>query len=400
MVFDDIVIGSGLSALGVVLGLGSERNILMLGGPRRGESVYYRQDRAVPCAHLGLGGLGNFWHGVIPMALRASFDEVRDCDFVRMFDKFYPRTSVKDHLRRQQLFVPWRPIRPVAELRRLRRASAERLTIHPQTAERFNWRNSEISVDTVDGVQYRGRRLWIAAGSLNTPGLLERSLGRGYSRGCVSDHVLCYVGLLAAELRRTVSRTRDGVFFPAHYDVEGKSLYTLRPARFGFRTLDYGIEQRAVFGMPTGSAIAKIMRRMSPGLLAEAFYNRTGIFANADCYSVYAQTPVQDAYVLQNGKLPIVACSARILRAAAESRDRVPFKGVRRSQRADLHVPGIHLHHSIESDSLVAHGIDQPGSPIQIVDASTVSDIGPEHHSFKVMLRAYARGRQATTMIQ
>jgi hypothetical protein len=397
VLFDDIVIGSGLSALGTVLGLGRRRRVLMLAGPKRGLQSFYGPDRGVPCAYLGVGGLGNFWHGVIPMSMHANFGAARDAEFAHLFARFYPRTPVRSRLHRQQLFVPWRPVRPTAALARLRPAGDGALSIQTQTVDRFCWRDSRISVQTFEGPCYETRRLWIAAGALHTPALLERSLGRRFSRGYVSDHVLCYVGLLSAAPPLQISRTRDGVFFPAYYDQAARSLYTLRPARFGFRTLDFGIEQRAAFGMPTGRAIAKIVRRLSPGLLAEALYNRTGWFAQADCYSVYAQTAVRDAYTLKDGSQPIAPRIERIRHAAADSRERVPFDGTRCSQRHDLYIPGIHLHHSIAPEALAASGVDQPGSPIQVVDASALPDLGPDHHSFKLMLLAETRARRASS---
>lgn len=379
------------------LGVGKGRRILVLAGPKIGQGAHYQRDRTVPCAYLGLGGLGNYWHGVIPMALASNFGAANTEDFTQLFAKFYPHTSLRGHLHQPQLFVPWLAIRPGNELARLQHHANGALAIRTQTVARFHWYEGGVTVDTIEGSSYRADRLWIAAGAIHTPALLDRSLGHRLSRGYVSDHAFCYVGLLSGEQAPPkTTRTRDGVFFPAHYDPEGKSLYTLRPARFAFRTLDFGIEQRAAFGMPTGSAVAKIMRRMSPGLLAEALYNRLGVFSNARDYSVYAQTDVPDAYALREGSLPLVAQTEGILRGAAESRQRAPFSGVRHSQRRDLYIPGIHLHHSVAPEALEACGIDQPQSVVKIMDASAVKEIGPEHHSFKLMLRAYARARGAS----
>jgi hypothetical protein len=394
VIYDDIVIGSGMSALGALLGLDERRRILVLAGPTQGHYAHYNASRLVPCAYLGLGGLGNDWHGVIPMSMTANFGATTVADFAALFAKFYPHTPLHEHLRQPQLFVPWRPIRPARELARLARSNRDTLDIRSQTIDRFIWRDSDLRVSALDGSEYRGRRLWIATGCIHTPGLLERSLGGRFSRGYISDHAVCYAGLLQGQPAPTITRSRDGIFFPAHYESSGRTMYMLRPARFAFRTLDFGIEQRAVFGMPTGSAVAKIIRRMSPGLLAEAFYNRSGVFPKASAYSVYAQTPVSDAYVLGSGSLPLGARTEAILRATAESRDRIPFAELRRSQRPDLYIPGIHLHHSIEAAALTASGINQSDSPVQIIDASVVSDIGPDHPSFKIMTLAYARSRR------
>jgi hypothetical protein len=71
----------------------------------------------------------------------------------------------------------------------------------------------------------------------------------------------------------------------------------------------------------------------------------------------------------------------------------------RRSQRHDLYIPGIHLDHSVDPVALAGCGMNQPVSPIQIIDASALSDIGSVHHSFKLMLLAYARARRAHVLV-
>lgn len=393
MVFDDIIVGSGLSALGTVMGLDRERRTLVLAGAATGAFAYYDARRVVPCAYDGLGGLGNNWHGVIPLSLRANFGSATQASFMEYFAAFYPGTPLGSSLPASRLFVPWRPIRPARELARLASQSAGRLTLRTQAAGKFHWQDDGITVGTVDGVQYRCLRLWIAAGVLHTPGLLERSLGQSCSRNLVSDHVLSYAGQLQEQPAPVVTRTRDGLLFPAHYPANGQSLYTLRPARFSFRKLDFGIEQRAVFGMPTGNAVARIMRRMSPGLLAEALYNRAGLFPSAGIYSLYAQTPVPDAYVLGSGALPLQARTEIISRATTSAREQAPFAGLHHSRRNEFYIPGIHLHHSVHLPALQSLGINEPHSPVQVVDASAVADIGPDHHSFKLMLLARDRAR-------
>lgn len=398
MVFDDVIIGSGLSALGTVMGLDRERRVLVLAGAAAGAFAYYDARRVVPCAYQGLGGLGNNWHGVIPLGLRSNFGGATQAGFAQYLAEFYPHTKLDASLPQSRLFVPWRPIRPARELARLQSQSAGHLSLRTQAAAKFHWQDAGITVRTADGSQYQSRRLWIAAGVLHTPQLLEQSLGRSCARNLVSDHVLSYAGQLRGQPAPKVTRTRDGLLFPAHYPATGQSLYTLRPARFAFRKLDFGIEQRVVFGMPTGNAVARIMRRMSPGLLAEALYNRAGLFPSAEIQSLYAQTPVPDAYVLGSGALPLQVRMDAIAGAMTRAREQAPFDGLLQSRRHEFYIPGIHLHHSVHVPAVQALGINQPDSPIQIVDASVIEDIGPEHHSFKLMLlaRDRARGSGAT----
>ena len=79
--YDDIVIGSGLSAIGTVLGLPATRRVLVLCGPAESATQYYDSTRRSPCSYLGYGGLGNFWHGVIPMGSRMNISGAGTADF-------------------------------------------------------------------------------------------------------------------------------------------------------------------------------------------------------------------------------------------------------------------------------------------------------------------------------
>ncbi|MDP3824315.1 MAG: hypothetical protein Q8R33_22835 [Burkholderiales bacterium] len=396
MDFDDIVIGSGLAALGTVLGLLAqpERRIVVLCGPAQPSFLYYDDRRTVPCAFLGEGGLGSHWHGVIPTGWRNNFAAASDESFDALLRRFYPDTDTRGRLGSPYLFVPWRPVRPANELRRLVVRHGARLKLLAQTADDLRFDDRGVAVDTARGV-LRATRAWVAAGVLHTPKLLARSVVPQASRGMVSDHAFCYVGQLDGQPRPAITRTREGLFFPAVYDAAATALYTLRPAAFAFRRLDYGIEQRAVFGLPTGNALAKIARRMSPGLLVEAFYNRFGLFGAARTHSVYAQVLVRDAYELDDGSRPLRARTEQIRAATDGARRTQPFAGVRLSQRPEIHLPGIHLHHSLDLPALARAGVNQADSPVQVVDASVLTEIGPDHHSFKMMLSAHERATLA-----
>ncbi len=397
MDFEDIVIGSGLAALGAVLGLEHSRSVLVLGGPRVGQFAHYDARATVPCSYLGLGGLGNAWHGVIPTGWRSNFGAASDADFAALFARFYPRTPVRSRLGQPHLFVPWRPIRPWAELLRLQAQRAGRLVLQAELAQGFALASGQwpVRVRTAHG-ELRARRLWLAAGALHTPGLIDRSLGVRAARETVSDHAFCYVGQVDGVSAPAIERSIEGLFFPAQHVAATGALYTLRPARFAFRRLDFGIEQRAVFGLPTGSAVAKIARRASPGLLAEAFYNRFGLFPNAPRYSVYAQVLVPDAYAFSGLPAQPLQPRSAVIRAATDAaRLHAPYAALRASQRAELIIPGIHLHDTLDPAALQACGINQPGAPVQVVDASACRGIGPEHHSFKMMLAAWQRAQRA-----
>lgn len=392
--FDDLVIGSGLSALATVLGLMArpQRRIGVLCGPPAGRFTYYDARRSVPCAYLGAGGLGQHWHGVIPTGRGVRLGAASDDDFAAMFARFYPRFDIRARLGTPGTFVPWRAIRPARELRRVA-AHNGRLVLMPGLATGLRFSERGVGVDATHG-PLRARRGWLAAGALHTPALLA-PISPQALRGLVSDHVFCYIGQVDGLARPRVLRSAEGVCHPAAYDAARSALYTLRPAAFAFRRLDHGIEQRAVFGLPTGNALAKMARGLSPGLLVEAFYNRFGVFGGTGTHSVYAQLAVEDAYELRRGEAPLAARPGTIRAATDAARAAQPFAGLRASRQPAIHIPGIHLHHSLDAVVLARAGINTADSPLQVVDASVLTGIGPDHHSFAMMVAAQARARRA-----
>jgi hypothetical protein len=301
--------------------------------------------------------------------------------------------------------VPWRAIRPAAELQKLANLRTDaRLTLIREAALDLSFNERGVRVISSSGA-HSASRVWVAAGALHTPALLAKSVAPHAPRALVSDHAFCYIGQVDGQAAPRIVRTGDGLLYPARYDATGSAhataLYTLRPAAFAFRRLDHGIEQRAVFGLPTGNAVAKIARRMSPGLLVEAFYNRFGFFGGTRMHSVYAQTPAIDAYELclagADGAL-LRPVDGRIRSATDAARAAQPFANLRMSQRPELAIPGIHLHHTLDLNALAQAGINTPDSPVQVVDASVLTNIGPDHHSFKMMLSAHARAASTPTI--
>jgi hypothetical protein len=68
------------------------------------------------------------------------------------------------------------------------------------------------------------------------------------------------------------------------------------------------------------------------------------------------------------------------------------------SRRPDIFLPSIHLHHSVDVQALTRAGVNEPHSKVQVVDASVLRDIGPDHHSFKLMVGGFRRAQLLTQM--
>ena len=393
MQFDNIIIGSGLAACGAALAIPRSESVLVFAGPASGRMHYYDQRKSVPCAFDGFGGLGQSWHGVIPLRLfeAGTRQEQRAWleQYQALFRKLYPRTKIENYLFENRIFIPWRPIRPTKVWKQVRARREGALEMLHANVAHFAVAANHADVTDTSGSRYACSRLWIAAGALGTPRLLEHSLNASVGSGHVSDHLLLYIGSVQGETPPASRYTPDGILLPASYSDDGAALYTLRPARFSFRSLDFGIEQRAAFGMPTGALLKKFSRRLSPGLLAEAIYLRTGVAGRPEYHSLYAQVRVGGAYTIGRSERPLEMRDDAIQQAAKIARAGVPYSRVRYSMREDLFIPGIHLHGSVSMQKLRSNGMNIAGGVAHVLDASIMEDIGAEHHSFKMMAMAF-----------
>lgn len=398
MVYDDIIVGSGLAALGTAIGLASSRKVLVLGGPENAALEFYGDQKSIPCSYPGFGGLGNFWHGVIPTAIGAPYARESRSEIGELFQYFYPRTSIQEKIGQPWLFVPRRPVRPRREWARLSRERGNNLRFLPLAADRFDMGGGGLTVFAA-AETFKSRRLWIAAGVVNSPKILARSVSPDLRRAFISDHIICYAGQLQQQARDyfppQIERASDGFWLAFEFSLDGGALLTRRPARFDYRRLDHGIEQRAAFGLPTNSAIVRLLKTTSPGLLAEGLFNKFGLFPNAPVLSVYAQALVDDALHFPGEDAPLNPVDNNAAQAVA--RLSLPWRGLVKTRRPDLFLRGIHLHHSIDLDALNAAGLASDGSTVRVVDASAISRIGPEHHSFYTMARAYRLSRQVSS---
>jgi hypothetical protein len=388
---DHLIIGSGLSALAVALGLPAAARVVVVAGA--GDVLQTYPANRSPASFLGQGGLGNYWHGILPMAREAT--EQAALPAIRgLLAHLYPGLDVGAMLGTDQILVPWRPVRPRRHWQALA-GKRSTLTVVDGMAERFALGDgaAEVTVSASGERRIiRAGRVWLAAGALHSPGILARSLGWAERMRMVSDHMIGYVGQAPAgePIRAAMAgirRDRHGVWLPALYNQDRSVVYGARPARFDFRTLDRGIAMRADFGLPTSRAAAAIAGRLSPGLVAETLFNKAGLFPRADLYNIVFQARVADAYPLSDDGVLGAPVPAAFAATAEQARAGHPFAGLVPSARPQLYQPGIHLHNSLDAAERQAiTGLDR----LRVVDASAVPDIGPEHHSFRIMLAAYA----------
>lgn len=398
MVFDDIIVGSGLAALATAWGLPEDHRVLVLTGGTGNSLSYYEDKSNIPCANLGMGGLGNFWHGVIPLPENVVPDDPNDrfCEVLRIF---YPSERELPRESGPWLFVPYRPIRPRIAWQRLSASRKGRIQFAPVQAVSIARNADPWTVVTSEG-HVDGRRLWLAAGALGTPALLDRSpVFEGVTKATASDHAILYLGqinrvqhphILAPRVRRGAA----GVWMQAHESSGSAGLVTTKPARFSYRTLDRGIQHRTAYGLPTTGVLRKVLRAGSLGLVAESIFNKFGLFPDSDILNVYCQVRIPGAYMRNPNSFVLAAANDTIVKRIAETRELLRLPELRPSQHPDLFVRGIHLHDTVKVDQLAALG-GTMARRFAIVDASAIEDIGHGHHSFTMMTRAFSQARSA-----
>lgn len=390
---DDLIIGSGLTSLAILMGLPRGRRVKVIGGSSIGEFNYYSGLSASPCEYKGLGGLGNYWHGVIPVSCRSMFGQVGLDDFVSFFKFFYPSANIDKYVGSDRLFVPSKPIRPLAHIKNLLLERGDPPLV-AALVDRVSVQSKHCIVSVGD-LEIKARNVWFAAGALGTARLLGASFGANVVFSKASDHIIKYMGYVDGADQVRLNKVNGGIYFPCFYSADEQRIFTLRPAHFDFKPLDQGIEHRSAFGHPASNVVSKVLRSLSPGLIMEALYNRYGIISRPARFNVYCQSRCVAAQKIDILSKPIAAENLAIQEAISLAKNTVPYKGIVLSKRDDLYLNGIHLHHTVNDFALNFLLGEDKRKRLKIVDASNVSDIGGDHHSFKLMISAYDQARKS-----
>lgn len=400
MVYENIIIGSGLTALGVGLGLPKCSNTLVITGGKHPTVSYYNADESAPSNLMGFGGLGNYWHGVIPMEQGKLCWGSSDLA-AELFGFFYPTEAIKTEFGASTLFVPRNPIRTKRHWERLVSDSSSGFQLVHDVAKTVRRIGAEWEV-AVGGQSVRAHRIWIAAGALGTSALLERSPELKQSvRRTLSDHLILYMGQVDCSRNKIdfapqVRLSKHGYWLNTCKQFGDSGLIVTKPARFSFKTVDKGIEHRDTFGLPTSGVLSKVVKAGSLGLISEALFNKYGLFPNSKFVSVYAQIRVENGYARVVGTHNLVPDYERIQESIRIYRQNFDHPSLVRSQRTELYVNGIHLHGSVDCGVLNKLGVNTESSTCQVVDPSVYEDVGDLHHSFRLMSKAYEKAKRSS----
>ena len=372
-IFEHCIIGSGVSALGAALGLLDQgvQDLCLIADPRD-ELQYYAPIQIL--RYLGVGGTSRYWHGVIPTRPDIAW---RRQIFTRFFDHRADIWSADN------LFVPKTPLRTGSQLRNLL-SPDQQLSA---TAAHIALRGDVFEVTTQDGESLLTRKVWCAAGVIGSLGILSRS---GFCSHSVvlGDHICGFLGMLTAPqaeilVGRAVAADRgpDGYSVPCRFSEDGRTLFTLRPAKFEMRDPYRQNRGGPKFAIGRRQMIWDLVKSRSFGRLSEAVALKMGIGFQASMYAVHFQHECLTAHIC-DGKtetlLPIydpVSVADQVTKTAADLEVGLGL------------VPQQHFYYG--THLFGAQGLSGLPQGLHVVDATMTPTIGGGHHSFTQLVQAY-----------
>jgi hypothetical protein len=373
---ENIVVGSGASAIGVCLGL--ERM-------QEEYKVIYDKENFVTRKEIqgikdsilfrsGLNGLSELWHGVF--SLEDFSSSMQDEEII---SKLYGKSAyekIKSKLGKKYFFIPWKQIcfsKYVSVSENSIRDSVEHIKI-----------DSSVLVKLKSGRQIKTKRLWLCSGAFNTPKILEASKLATRNK-YISDHLCGYVGSVeSSEFKNEINYLNPSYIKSYIKSKDLECTYQLRPAMFDFKNLSTAINFRTVYSNQSHSVISKVLKSLSPGLYLEAAHNKFGVPKNSEKMNVFVQIEAKNIYETTS-----LQTNERALKMISEKLQKDFLETFRIKAYEDLQLfSGIHFFNSIDNNSNELDCLKKD-KIINICDASNKNRIGGTHPTFPIIRDNY-----------
>lgn len=373
-VYDYIIIGSGLAALGASTALDkSEKTYCVVGRDFKYENLY--PNGQLITSHL-FGGASNYWHGVIPMR------QFKNEKSMALFQKFYNLTLQKDL--HSKLFVPRKPIKTKLYF------SSEK-TIFGDVCSVSKHENGLAEVWLKDGSVLFCKRIIVACGVRSTFELLASSNLISKEKATIDDHVCGYVGLISVKSLKSllgfgvdVSVNNFGYFINSFLDEERDVLYTFRPAHFEMKNETNQLRGGPVYGKGGKvQVIWDVIKSLKLGRLIEAFSLKSGVWFKPKMVSVHFQAVGRKIHKNVSNDWSVCNKHDELLQRVASS-----VKGNGLPLTEGFYEQPVYYGNHLFNLDVTKIDSDLWGV-IEVVDASTEGNIGGYHHSFRQLIRAY-----------
>jgi hypothetical protein len=396
--YDHVIVGMGISALGVLEALckNESLDVLVVDYNDNEDDYYYFDFLKRKFGKSGNGGNSDLWHGVVSK-LKYQSNEYYDKYFDYFLKLYYPEISSSEL--NTKSFIPHRPMRP-------------KKIISTKFKDKCNFYNSKLlkfeyseggTILYFSNAKLKTGKLWMCAGVQGTLKVLNESKCLSRRKYYIDEHFVGYFGQIKTLGRTyldTVTYCDSGHLkeFITIKESHGLSMYlNVRPAHFGFKNINYAAKFRGFFGRKSSSIVVGLLYKLNPGLILEAMYNKFGLTLPASLFNVVGHVEIIKSLVYDVPSGTFSYSQNRLNISTFDAKNLFNAFGNRfiLSNPVDLS-PGLHLMNINDSfmidyidDDLLSAGIS--GKGIYICSGISLKTRSPEHPSFSLLVYSYMK---------
>jgi hypothetical protein len=396
---EHVVIGMGMSSLGVVEGLvENNKSILVVDIPKKVTEYAYVNDSKIPLGQIGLGGNSELWHGVISYLGSNSSKEFKNI-FNFFFNKYYPRTEFI--LNKGFSFIPNKPLRPKKIIEKKFKNNVSFLYKELLSIEIFDNFVKLYFNDKTLTTKY----LWLCTGASGTFNILRKSNYLNLSEEyLINDHLVGYFGQikrkdLPVSFNNIIAYNYFGHLKKFHIInlSSGKKMYlNLRPAHFSFKNIEIASKSRSFFSQNSTSIIKKLIFSLNFGLILEAFYNKFGISIKSNLYNIVGHIEINNSLKYSISKNSLEYLQAEVEFTDSDIKEINEYFGCLVDVKNKVSVsPGIHFMNlkknlkNIKIDDNLENEYND--SNVILCSGLALKKESPEHPTFSLLIYSYMK---------
>jgi hypothetical protein len=400
--FDHVVVGMGMSALGVIeaLSLDATESILVVDIGSSEDEVYNTSNNSkFKFGKVGDGGSSDLWHGVI-----SRLSAINSIEYDNIFDMllktYYPGLSICCFDKHS--FIPLKPLRPKKVIKNKFKGKIEILY---NCLNYFEYHETHVILFFND-LKIITSKLWLCSGPQGTLKILNKSKLLSDKEYFIDEHLVGYIGQIGrrningfdninyaknGHMKPFVTIRQDGI----------RSMYlNVRPAHLGFRNLAYASKYRNFFGKSTGDILINLFSKFNPALILEALYNKFGIVIRSSIYNIVGHIEIERAI-----KFDVKTCEFTLREENVELSK--PELDLLKSRFGDsfyshnpiLLSPGLHLLnlskpigiHYLDDDLLSSF---KDNTSVFLCSGLSLKVKSPEHPTFSLLVYSYLKAKK------
>ena len=273
----NIVVGSGLSALGVVSAFEDKKRIedVLLIHDYSSKTFHHEKSNSKrSIEYKGQGGNSNYWHSVISLFLTEKKHK-------KTRKKFLSKTvSISDEeINKGYSFIPFFPIRPV---RKIKSIMGSKKMIDDKVLLYEEQSNTSSNIIYCENQEFFSEKTFLCTGTLSTLNLLFKSNIISEKEVFLDEHLVGYFGQFTLNKKSRIESPKYNLrgHFKKYQQIilskDRKLFSTFRPALLKMKSLSEASKYRDFFSQQSGSIFTGLIKKLNIALLLEAVYNKFG----------------------------------------------------------------------------------------------------------------------------